>query len=114
MTAYRRISGTCVRCQTPFAPEQVVVMARERLIAGELPGNSCTYTTEWVTVCIGCATGREQRTATEACNCQGCAQPMMVPPVLWYAGRAVCSGRCEQRIRRRVQYRSQLVCDACG
>jgi hypothetical protein len=112
--AYPRTSGRCLRCRAPFAPEQIVIMVHEHLIA-EVIGNACTHTTEWVTICTVCATVAEQAAATRKCPCRGCAQPMLSPTSL-KAHQLVCSNRCAQRVRRgqRRACRTMIHCSACG
>jgi hypothetical protein len=40
--AYSRTSGRCLRCREAFAPEQLVVMVREHLIAEVFLNGGCT------------------------------------------------------------------------
>jgi len=114
MVAYRRTSGRCQRCFEPFAADQVVVIVREKLIAEEFIDGTCTHTTEWVAVCANCATPKEQAAATHEALCQGCTQPMLIPPGRAYT--AVCSARCAQRRRRREisRRRGLIACRNCG
>jgi hypothetical protein len=109
--------GYCSRCQAKFAPDQVVVVVRK---------GDKWFETDWVTVCAACAEPAEQARAKYKVMCEGCSQPMLTPRYpcavrRWVSswkniGEHVCSKRCEQRYRRRLQResRDETHCTVCG
>lgn len=112
-----RLSGHCAQCRAAFAPDQVVIVVRY--------GHEW-FEYYWVTVCAACAEPAEQARATHKVTCEGCGQPMLTPRypgtvMRWVSswkniGEHVCSKRCEQRYRRRLQRasRDETHCTVCG
>src|SRR5437879_6441672 len=115
--AYYRTSGQCQRCQTPFEPDQVATMVREKLITDVIQGIAI-YRIEWVAVCQACATHAEQAAAADRTTCRGCGQPLATPSKTWgyrTIRPEVCRWRCAQRHqRRRQRARRSCACRTCG
>jgi hypothetical protein len=110
-------SGLCQRCGWKFTQDEIVYLVRDYELFGD-----------WIAVCARCADDEEREACRLDGQCKGCGQPMRTPYMrtrsnIW-TGECnvitanVCSKRCEQRYRRRLQRErgsgAETRCTVCG
>jgi hypothetical protein len=106
--SYYKLAGHCTRCHEPFGGNATAFMVSESVIwqvlgAGGLP------------VCAACLTDKEHGHATLAVTCNGCGLAMRAHwHLLWRKRELTCSGRCDQRMRRRRHRDKKQTCATCG